>query len=71
MYLPEYCLIRDKMNKSAKVEVFLDKDVHEAAVDGEGKRTSWRNKKARDFPHFLLHKSTLLSTWLDFQLNKK
>ena len=27
-----------------KVEVFVDKDVREAAPDGEGKRASWRKK---------------------------
>ena len=35
--------------------------MREAAPDGEGKRASWRNKKAQDFTHFLIHKSTLLS----------
>ena len=45
-----------------KVEVFVDKDVREAEPDREGKRASWRNKKARDFMHFLIHKSTLLIT---------
>ena len=29
-----------------KAAVFVDKDVREAAPDGEGKCTSWRNKKA-------------------------
>ena len=41
----------------------MDKDVREAAPDGEGNRASWRNKKAQDFTHFLIHKSTLLSTY--------
>ena len=43
------------------MEVFLDKEVSEAVPDKEGKRALWRNKKARDFMHFLIHKSTLLS----------
>ena len=45
------------------MEVFLDKEVSEAVPDKEGKRALWRNKKARDFMHFLIHKSTLLSTY--------
>ena len=36
------------------------KEVREA--EREGKRARWRNKKARDFTHFLTQKSTLLST---------
>ena len=47
------------------MEVFLEKDVREAAPNREGKRVSWRNKKARDFTHFLIRKSTLLSTCTD------
>ena len=46
------------------VEVFLGKEVREAAPDGEGKRALWHNQKARDFTDFLTHKSTLLSTAL-------
>ena len=42
------------------MKVFVDKDVREAAPDGEGKYASWRNKKARYFTHFLIHKSTVL-----------
>ena len=38
-----------------KLEVFVDKEVSEAAPDGEGKRPLWRNKKARDFTHFLIY----------------
>ena len=44
-----------------KVEVFVDKEVREAAPDGEGKCARWRDIKARDFTNFLIHKSTLLS----------
>ena len=39
----------------------MDKEVREAAPDGEGKRVQWCNKKTLDFTHFLIHKSTLLS----------
>ena len=46
---------------STKVEVFVEKDVREAAPDREGKRALWRNKRVRDFTHFLIHNSTLLS----------
>ena len=44
------------------------KEVREAAPDGEGKRARRRNKKARDFTHFLIHKSTLQSIVPSFGL---
>ena len=43
---------------------FLSNDLNfarESRPDGEGKRARRRNKKARDFTHFLTQKSTLLS----------
>ena len=43
-----------------KVDVFVHEQVREAAQDREGKRVRWCNNKARDFTHFLIHKSTLL-----------
>ena len=45
------------------MDIFLVKEVREAAPDGDGKRARGRNKKARNFTHFLIHKSTLLSTF--------
>ena len=44
----------------------MDKEVREAAPDREGKRAWWRNKKMRDFTHFLIHKSILLRSVLSF-----
>ena len=45
----------------SKVEIFLGKEVREARADGGGEHARRRNKKARDFMHFLTHKSALLS----------
>ena len=53
-----------RQNKlSTELEVFVDKTVCGFAhADGEGKHVRRRNKKARDFTHPFIHKSTLLST---------
>ena len=47
----------------------MDKEVREAEPDGEGKCAGWRNKKTRDFTHFLIHKSTLLSTYVSYRFS--
>ena len=50
---------------NTEVEVFMDKKVCRRAktrADGEGKHARRRKKKARDFTHPFIHKSTLLST---------
>ena len=42
--------------------IFLGNEEVGERADGEGKLARRRNKKARDFTHFLIHKSTLLSS---------
>ena len=58
----DYCNYVSAYIYSTKPEVFVDKEVRGRAQTGEGgKLASRRNKKARDFTHPFIHKSTLLS----------
>ena len=55
---------------NTEVEVFMDKKACRRAktrADGEGKHAPRHNKKARDFTHPFIHKSTLLSTLVPYQ----
>ena len=58
------CLIsvRCFVLKTTQVWIFLGNEEVREGADGEGEPPRRCNKKARDFTHFLTHKSTLLST---------